>query len=82
MLKERYAKMYAQPLIWYPIFIKTHLLPKASILCKKLSDYSIKQTIVQPDFNDNNTLIDNVSNITTIDLGEIVISHPFFSLLK
>lgn len=58
------------------------LLPKVSSLCKKLSDYSIKQTIVQPDFNDNNTLIDDVSNITIIDLGEIVISHPFFSLLN
>jgi len=59
------------------------LLPKISNLCKKLSDYSIKQTIVQPDFNDNNTLIDVLSKeITIIDLGEIVISHPFFSLLN
>lgn len=57
------------------------LLPKVFNLCKKLSDYSIKQTLVQPDFNDNNTLIDEVSKkITIIDLGEIVISHPFFSL--
>ncbi|HAT9121167.1 TPA: aminoglycoside phosphotransferase family protein, partial [Legionella pneumophila subsp. pneumophila] len=46
------------------------LLPKVFNLCKKLSDYSIKQTIVQPDFNDNNTLIDEVSKkITIIDLG-------------
>lgn len=59
------------------------LLPKVSHLCKKLSDYSIKQTIVQPDFNDNNTLIDHISqDITIIDLGETVISHPFFSLLN
>ncbi|MGM9455241.1 aminoglycoside phosphotransferase family protein [Legionella bozemanae] len=58
------------------------LLPNVSNLCKKLSDHSIKQTIVQPDFNDNNTLIDDVSNITIIDLGEIVISHPFFSLVN
>ncbi|MBA2657233.1 MAG: aminoglycoside phosphotransferase family protein [Tatlockia sp.] len=59
------------------------LFSKVSHLCKTLSDYSIKQTIVQPDFNDNNTLIDDVSHvITTIDLGEIVISHPFFSLLN
>ncbi len=59
------------------------LLPKISNLCKKMSDYSIKQTIVQPDFNDNNTLIDDKSQaITIIDLGEIVISHPFFSLLN
>jgi hypothetical protein len=57
------------------------LLPKVSSLCEELSDYSIKQTIVQPDFNDNNTLIDDISqDITIIDLGEIVISHPFFSL--
>lgn len=59
------------------------LIPKISNLCKKLSAYSIKQTIVQPDFNDNNTLIDDISqNITIIDLGEIVIAHPFFSLLN
>jgi hypothetical protein len=57
------------------------LLPKVINLCNKLSNYSIKQTIVQPDFSDNNTLIDDSSqDITIIDLGEIVISHPFFSL--
>jgi len=56
---------------------------KVSNLCKELAKYSIKQTIVQPDFNDNNTLINDVSQaITSIDLGEIVISHPFFSLLN
>lgn len=59
------------------------LLPTVSNLCKKLSDYSIRQTIVQPDFNDNNTLIDDTSqDITIIDLGETVISHPFFSLVN
>src|SRR3990167_3238204 len=58
------------------------LLPKISNLCKKLSDYSIKQTIVQPDFHDNNLLIDDAQNITMIDLGEIVISYPFFSLIN
>lgn len=58
------------------------LQPKISNLCKKLSDYSIKQTIIQPDFHDNNMLIDDISQtITIIDLGEIVISHPFFSLI-
>jgi RimJ/RimL family protein N-acetyltransferase len=59
------------------------LLPKIIYLCQKLSAYSIKQTMVQPDFNDNNTLIDDKSQtITIIDLGEIAISHPFFSLLN
>lgn len=54
-----------------------------SDLCKKLSEYAIKQSIVQPDFNDNNILInDKTQAITHIDLGEIVISHPFFSLIN
>lgn len=59
------------------------LLPKVSDLCQKLSNFAIKPSIVQPDFNDNNTLIDDISRaITIIDLGEIVISHPFFSLIN
>jgi len=58
------------------------LLPMVSILCEKLSDYYIKPTIVQCDFHDNNILVDDKSQqITFIDLGEIVISHPFFSLV-
>ena len=52
-------------------------------VCNKLSGYNIKETIVQPDFNDNNTLVDDSKRkITIIDLGEIIISHPFFSLLN
>lgn len=59
------------------------MIPNISLLCKKLSSFPIKQTIAQPDCNDNNMLIDKKSNtITIIDLGEIVISHPFFSLVN
>lgn len=59
------------------------LLPIVANLCKKLAAYSIKQTIIQCDFHDNNLLIDDISqHITIIDLGEIVISHPFFSLVS
>ncbi len=59
------------------------LYPKITDLCQKLSGYSIKQSIVQPDFNDNNTLVDDkLQAITIIDLGELSISHPFFSLLN
>ncbi|MCC5016045.1 MULTISPECIES: phosphotransferase [unclassified Legionella] len=58
------------------------LLPTIIHLCKKLSNYSLKQTLVQCDFHDNNILISDLSQtITFIDLGEIVISHPFFSLV-
>ena len=59
------------------------LTTEVSRLCEKLSGYPVKQTIVQPVFNDNNILIDNMrKKIIIIDLGEIVISHPFFSLLN
>jgi hypothetical protein len=59
------------------------MIPKIFKLCEKLSSYPIKQTIVQPDCNDNNMLIDEVlRSITIIDLGEIAISHPFFSLIN
>src|SRR3990167_3320589 len=58
------------------------LMPTISTLCQKLSSYSIKPSLVQCDFHDNNILIDNtLQKITFIDLGEVVISHPFFSLV-
>jgi aminoglycoside phosphotransferase (APT) family kinase protein len=48
-----------------------------------LSQYAIKDTIVQPDFNTNNILINpDPKKLTFIDLGEIAITHPFFSLLN
>lgn len=59
------------------------LIPAVSEACKKLSQYAITETLVQPDFHDNNTLINDESQkITIIDLGEMVISHPFFSLIN
>jgi len=57
-------------------------LPAVSNLCKKLSEYAIKPSLVQCDFHDNNILIAESSQaITFIDLGEIVMTHPFFSLV-
>ena len=59
------------------------LFPTVCNLCEKLSNYSIQETMVQPDFNDNNTLIGARNEcITIIDLGEIVIAHPFFALVN
>ncbi len=78
-----YTKLMADGLSEIEINELEMLPPKISNLCKKLSGYSIKQTIVQPDFHDNNLLInDKTKTISFIDLGEIVISHPFFSLLN
>jgi len=49
--------------------------------CEALAMYPIPESIIQPDFHDNNLLIDDTSNkITWIDLGEVLISHPFFPL--
>lgn len=57
-------------------------LPKIDSLCKQLATYSIKDSICQPDFQDNNMVVGAKTNrITHIDLGEVVISHPFFSLV-
>lgn len=65
------------------LFELTYLIPTVSAICEKLSHYAIQQTLVQPDFHDNNMLIDDaIEKITIIDLGEIVISHPFFSLIN
>lgn len=50
--------------------------------CAKIAAYGMPPTLVQCDFHDNNILFDkNTQTLTFIDLGEVVISHPFFSLL-
>lgn len=50
-------------------------------ICEKLSHYKIKNSFGHADFHDKNMLIHPVTQQTTIiDLGEVVITHPFFSL--
>lgn len=57
------------------------LVPTLSEQCEQVSSYLIPETLVQPDFNTNNILFNpNTKQMTCIDLGEIVITHPFFSL--
>ncbi|MFT4059857.1 MAG: aminoglycoside phosphotransferase family protein [Legionella sp.] len=57
------------------------LCPQLLEESKLLSEYNIPETIVQPDCNTNNILIcPNNNEFTFIDLGELAISHPFFSL--
>lgn len=63
------------------LYILQRLSPQIAKECELLSQYSIKNTIVQSDFNTNNILINPSTNkLTFIDLGEIAITHPFFSL--
>lgn len=57
------------------------LIPTLTDQCERLSIYPIPDALVQPDFNTNNILFNpNTKKMTIIDLGEVVITHPFFSL--
>lgn len=57
------------------------LYPQISEEFKLLSEYNISETIVHPDCNTNHILIcPNTNQFAFIDLGELAISHPFFSL--
>lgn len=59
------------------------LIPFFQDICEKLAHYNLPDTFGHCDFHDNNVLIDPKTNQTTIiDLGEVVITHPFFSLLN
>jgi Phosphotransferase enzyme family len=59
----------------------SQLTPKLMGLCEQLSGYAIPDTFNHSDFHDNNILIDlKTRQITLIDLGEVDITHPFFSL--
>ncbi len=59
----------------------SRLTPKLIRFCEQLSQYSIPDTFSHNDFHDNNLLINlKTHKITMVDLGEIAITHPFFSL--
>ena len=54
---------------------------KLSSISEKLSSYKIKDTFGHADFHDKNILINpDTGQTTIIDLGEVIITHPFFSL--
>lgn len=58
------------------------LAPEFTSICEKLSRYKIKDTFGHADFHDKNIVINPQTQKTTmIDLGEVVITHPFFSFL-
>ena len=57
------------------------LQPKLYEIFDRLSQYNIPETFGHGDFHDKNILVNPDTNKTTIiDLGEVVITHPFFSL--
>lgn len=61
----------------------SQLTPKLISFCEQLSYCGIPDTFSHSDFHDNNLLIHpQTRQITLIDLGEVDISHPLFSLLN
>lgn len=55
--------------------------PTCVKLCTDLASYKIPETLSHCDFQENNMLLDKkTGEISIIDWGETVISHPFFSL--
>lgn len=60
-----------------------NLQTKFVSICERLSNYNVRETFSHADFHDKNILIDpNSKQTTIIDLGEVIITHPFFSLLN
>ncbi len=59
------------------------LAPTLSSLCSQLAQYNIKDTFGHADFHDKNICINpDTGKTTIIDLGEVVITYPFFSFLN
>lgn len=57
------------------------LRPEILKQCELLSKYHIPETLVQSDFHSNNIVFHSgTQKLAYIDLGETVITHPFFSL--
>jgi hypothetical protein len=51
------------------------------LLCERLAEFRLPETINHCDFHENNMLLDNkTGDISIIDWGEAVITHPFLSL--
>lgn len=50
--------------------------------CQQLAAYALPESIMQPDFHDNNIVINAEGRMTWLDLGEVLIAHPLFMLLN
>lgn len=57
------------------------MIPKIESICKYVFAQSIKETLVNCDFNENNLIINvGTGQISIVDWGESVIAHPYFSI--
>ncbi|KTC83177.1 phosphotransferase [Legionella cincinnatiensis] len=56
---------------------------RLQFLCEQLACFKISDTFGHADFHDKNILVNPSTHQTTlIDLGEVVITHPFFSFVN
>lgn len=89
---ERFPLLYQQLIKQEPLLMNDGLSKKEMIqlneyyescmnLCEELTKYTLPATLNHCDFHENNMLLNkNTGEISIIDWGETVISHPFFSL--
>lgn len=81
MLIQQESLLIANGLTKIELRQLSQLTPKLIEFCEQLSQYPIPDTFSHNDFHDNNLLIDlKTHKITMVDLGEVAITHPFFSL--
>lgn len=60
-----------------------NLESKVQIFCDQLVSFKVPDTFGHADFHDKNILVHpNTHQTTLIDLGEVVITHPFFSFVN
>lgn len=59
------------------------LIPTIKSLCEFLSEKKVKETLINCDFNENNLIMnEKIQQISIVDWGESVITHPFFSIVS
>jgi len=59
------------------------LTSKLQAQCDALASFEIPETLVQADFHSNNIVIEpETKKMCYLDLGEVVIAHPFFSMIN
>lgn len=57
------------------------LVPTIESICTSLTRQKVKETLVNGDFNENNLIFnEKTQQISIVDWGECVITHPFFSI--
>lgn len=83
LLEQHEDMLFEEGLHQQELHLLKACLPAVQSWCDELSNFRLAPTLVQPDCNDNNLLLDpNTGKVTLIDIGEITVSNSLFSLLN